>query len=135
MSYAVAAALQGAVFAQLQGDAALAALVGDAVYDAVPSGDKPATFVVLGQEEAKDVSDATGRGAVHRLKVSVHSTAAGFLAAKQVAAAVAAALTDAALVLSAGHLVGIAFVSARAKRTENGDARRIDLLFRARVEE
>jgi hypothetical protein len=135
MSYAISAALQSAVFAHLQGDAALAALVGDAVYDALPSGTAPETFVVLGPEEVRDASDATGRGAVHKLTVSVHSTASGFLAAKQAAGAVAGALVDAPLVLSAGHLVGIGFLTARAQRTENGAARRIDLIFRARVEE
>lgn len=135
MSYLAAASLQGAVFEALAGDAALAALVGGAIYDAVPPGDKPATFVVLGAEDVRDASDATGQGAEHRLTVSVHSSATGFVAAKEVAAAVAGALVDADLSLDTGHLVGIGFLRARARRTENGDARRIDLIFRARVEE
>ncbi|KDB03411.1 gene transfer agent protein [Defluviimonas sp. 20V17] len=135
MSYATSAALQSAVFAQLSGDAALSALVGGGVYDAVPAGDKPATFVVLGPEQVRDRSDSTGQGAEHRLTISVHSTAAGFQEAKKAAAAVAAALVDAPLVLSVGQLVGIGFLTAKAERTENGAARRIDLVFRARVEE
>lgn len=134
MSYQIAAALQGAVYQRLVGDAALQGLTGGAIYDAVPPGEKPASFVVLGPEQVRDASDATGQGAEHRLVVSVHSTAAGFLDAKEVAGRVAELLVDAPLVLTRGRLVGIGFLRARALRTENGDARRIDLTFRARVE-
>ena len=45
MSYAVSGALQAAVFAALSGDAALAALVGSAIYDAVPAGTVPDLYV------------------------------------------------------------------------------------------
>src|SRR6056297_9598 len=47
MSYGVAAALQQAVFERLRGDAALEALVGDAIYDAVPNGAVPPLYVTL----------------------------------------------------------------------------------------
>ncbi|WP_102224348.1 DUF3168 domain-containing protein [Acidimangrovimonas sediminis] len=134
MSYQDAAALQGAVYDLLAGDAALAALLGGAIYDAVPPGDAPETFVSLGEEEVRDASDATSEGAEHRFTVSVHSTASGFLGAKEVAGRVAALLVGADLALEAGHLVGIGFLKARARRTENGDARRIDLTFRARID-
>ena len=38
MSYAAAAAVQAAIFGRLRADAALGALVGEAIFDAVPPG-------------------------------------------------------------------------------------------------
>lgn len=135
MSYGIAAALQGAVFQRLAADPALAGLVGEAIYDVVPAGTLPPTYVSLGPEDAQDRSDATGGGAEHRFTVSVVSEAAGFLTAKQAAAAVSDALVDAPLALSRGRLVALGFLKARARRVQDGDVRRIDLTFRARVED
>ncbi len=135
MSYAMAAALQAAIYQRLRGSSALAALVGDAVFDAVPTGGAPGLFVLIGPEEVVDRSDKSGAGAEHRFTVSVVSDAAGFQAAKTVAVAVSDALADAALVLSRGRLVGLWFLKAVAKRAGAAEARRIDLTFRARVEE
>jgi hypothetical protein len=135
MSYGMAAALQAAVFARLAGDAALAALVGDAVYDAVPPGAGAGTFVLIGPEEVRDASDKTGDGAEHRFTVSVLSDAAGFAPAKAAAVAVSDALTGAGLTLTRGRVVSLAFVSAVARRAAGGSGpRRIDLSFRARLE-
>ncbi len=134
MSYATAAALQAAVYQRLRASSALYALVGDAIYDAVPPGTVTGTFVSLGPEDVRDASDATGGGAEHDFVVSVITDAAGFQAAKTVAAAVSDALADASLVLARGHLVGLWFLRARARRVETGETRRIDLTFRARVE-
>lgn len=134
MSYAVAEALQAAVFGRLAGDAALAGLVGAAIYDAVPPGAGTGTFVLIGPEEVRDASDKTGDGAEHRLVISVVSDAAGFQAAKAAAVAVSDALAGADLVLARGRLVSMAFVKGVARRTTNGTGRRIDLTFRARVE-
>lgn len=131
MSYGAAAALQAAIYARLIGWADLA---GIAVVDAMPAGSAPETFVLMGPELVADQSDKTGHGAEHRLEISVISTAAGFLAAKTVAAAVSAALVDAPLVLAAGRLVGLSFQRAVARRLEQGAVRRIDLTFRARIE-
>ncbi len=93
MSYAVAAALQAAVYSQLSGDTALGAIVGTAVYDAVPAGTLPAIYVTLGAETARDRSDMTGRGAAHDLRISVISDAQGFQQAKEAAAAVSGVCT------------------------------------------
>ncbi|MEY2956808.1 MAG: hypothetical protein RL123_1536 [Pseudomonadota bacterium] len=133
MSYRAAAALQQAVYARLRGDGALGALVGEAIYDAVPPGATPELYVVLGPEVALDASDASGPGAEHRLTVSVVSTT-GFAPAKAAAAAVSEALEGAEMVLGRGRLVGIWFRRADARRREQGTMRRIDLSFRARVE-
>lgn len=136
MSYGVAAALQAAVYQRLLGDAGVSALVGAAVYDALPAGDLPQTYVSLGPENVRDRSDRTGSGAVHQFTVSVVTQTAGFGAAKSVAAAVGDALSGADLPLSRGRLVGLWFERASARRSgKAGRTRRIDLRFRARVED
>ncbi|MFA7432296.1 MAG: DUF3168 domain-containing protein [Gemmobacter sp.] len=132
MSYGAAAALQAAVYQRLMASEALGALVGAAVYDAVPPPEAPGTFVLIGPEEARDASDRSGGGAEHRFVVSVVSDAAGFRAAKAAAAAVSDALVGAELLLLRGRLVGLWFQRAAARRV--GGGRRIDLTFRARVE-
>ncbi|MFN3642333.1 MAG: DUF3168 domain-containing protein [Gemmobacter sp.] len=134
MSYAMAAALQAAVYDRLSGDAALAGLVGGAVYDAVPPGEGPGTFVLLGPEEVRDASDRSGAGAEHRFTVSVVSRKAGFAVAKAAAAAISDALLGPPLALARGRVAGLWFLSARARREGAGAVRRIDLVFRARVE-
>ncbi len=135
MSYGAAAALQAAVYQRLMADTALDALVGSAIYDAVPPGTALGTYVSLGPEVVRDASSQTERGAVHEFSVSVVTDAAGFQNAKAVAAAVSDALTGATLVLARGHLVGLWFLRARARRVEEADVRRIDLFFRARIQD
>lgn len=135
MSYGAAAALQAAVYQCLTSDVALTQLVGSAIYDAVPPGDLPELYVSLGPEDVRDRSDKTGGGAVHVFTVSVVSSAAGFASAKAAAVAVSDALVDAPLALSRGALVALAFDKARARRVQDGDIRRIDLTFRARVDD
>lgn len=134
MSYGVTAALQEAVYQRLSGDAGVTALVGG-IYDAIPVGELPEIYLTLGPESARDRSDKTGGGAEHDFTVSVIGGASGFLAAKQAAAAVSDALIDADMALSRGRLVGLWFVKAVAKRETSGDGRRIDMRFRARVED
>ena len=135
MSYGVSTALQTAVFQQLSSDATLAGLVGSAIYDALPNGTLPDTYVLLGAEVTNDASDGTGGGAWHRLTVSVISEEAGFHTAKSAAAAINDALVDAPLTLTRGHLVALHFFRARAVREDTGDTRRIDIIFRARVDD
>ncbi len=136
MSYGVAAALQAAVFQQLSGDADISAQSGGAIFDAVPTGQVPATYVTLGPEEVREASDRSGAGALHRFTISVVSEAAGFGAAKSLAGAVCDALDGAGLSLDRGRLVGLWFERASARRTGTGGAiRQIDLRFRARVED
>lgn len=134
MSYAIAAALQTAVYQRLSADTALTALVGTAIYDALPSGVVPPIYVALGPEIARDKSDKTGPGAEHEFTVSVVTDAAGFATAKEVAGAVSDALVDAPLVLSRGALVALNFYRAVAARIGTSDQRRINLIFRARVD-
>ena len=133
MSYAVSAALQAAVFERLSSDAAVAALVGEAIYDAPPAGRLPPLWVSLGAEEVRDRSDASGSGAEHKLMISVVGEATGFAQAKAAGAAICDALSDADLALSRGRLVGLRFLAARAR--QSGTGRRVDLTFRARTED
>ena len=117
MTYALSGALQAAVYDLLQSDPGLTALIGDAVFDAVPGGSLPETYVLLGQEVAKDLSDPEGAGAEHRLTLSVVSDL----------------LHGAVPALSRGRVVDMAFLKATARRIDGASARRIDLQFRARV--
>ena len=135
MTYAVSAALQAAVFQSLAADSDLAALVGAAIHDQMPPGPVDGTFVSLGPEDVRDLSDQTHRGAEHRFSVSVVSDAAGFRDAKIAAGRIADILVDAKPVLSRGRVVSLRFVSARARRVRAGQTRRIDLSFRAIVED
>ncbi|KMW56581.1 Gene Transfer Agent (GTA) [Candidatus Rhodobacter oscarellae] len=135
MSYAMAAALQTAVFQRLETDLSLTALVGTAIYDAAPPGTIPGTYLVLGPEEVRDRSDASQAGAAHDFIVTVVSDGAGFQNAKNVATVVSDALVDADLVLSRGRLISLRFVRAKADRMSRGTQRKIDLRFRALVED
>ncbi len=131
MSYGSAAALQAAIWQRLSTEVLL---TGVAVVDALPKGQGRGTFVLIGPEEVTDASDKTGGGAEHRLTISVISDATGFKGAKEVAVIVSDALVDAGLVLARGRLVYLRFLRAVARRLEDGASRRIDLVFRARIE-
>jgi hypothetical protein len=133
MTYALSATLQAALFQRLAQDAALAALLGGHLYDALPPGPPPALYLVLGPETARDRSDASGRGAEHDLTLSVHSDAPGFAQAKAAAALICDALAGGGLALARGRLLSLRFLRAAALR--EGEGRRIDLVFRARVDD
>jgi hypothetical protein len=135
MTYAVSAALQAAIFQHLSADAALVALVGANIFDAPPAGTPPATYVSLGEEQVSDRSDKTGAGALHDLTVSVITEESGFQVAKTIAAAISDALAQPLPALTRGFLVSLNFLKAQARRDEAGTLRRIDLKFRARVQD
>lgn len=133
MSYAMSSALQAAVYQALTSDADVTALVGSAVYDALPAGTLPPLYVVLGSEDVRDASDKTGGGALHEFTITIVTESAGFATAKNAAAAVSDALVDAELTLTRGTLVSLNFYKAKAARVGTGDVRQINLIFRARV--
>ncbi|THD84359.1 DUF3168 domain-containing protein [Aliigemmobacter aestuarii] len=132
MSYGAAVALQVAVYERLTAEPALA---GVAIHDQVPPGPMPGLFVLVGPEEVTEASDKTGAGAEHRFAVAVISDAAGFMAAKVVAVAICDALDGAALTLTRGRLVSLRFARAVARRLDEGEIRRVDVTFRARIED
>lgn len=131
MSYAAAAALQTALYGCLSTATSLA---GVTIVDAMPSGTAPSTFVLIGPEQVTDQSDKSGDGAEHRFEVAVISDATGFISAKAIAADVSTALLAASLTLTTGSLISISFLRANARRLEAGEARRIDMTFRARIQ-
>jgi hypothetical protein len=68
------------------------------------------------------------------MMISVITDATGFLSIKTIAADISDALVGAPLSLSRGQLVSLFFLRASARRIEEGETRRIDLTFRARVQ-
>jgi hypothetical protein len=135
MSYALSGPLQRAIFAVLSEDGALAALVGDAIFDAAPAGDVPPLYVRLGEEDVADASDGSGGGAFHRIGITIVSNAPGYAKAKDVAGAISDVLHDAELVLSRGRLISLRFERASAKFISAAQVRQIDMRFRARVQD
>lgn len=135
MSFGPSGALQAAIYQLLAADPALTSLVGSSIHDEIPPGPVSGTLVSLGEGDVRDVSDKTGGIAEHRFAVSVVSDAEGFAQAQSAAAAISDALVDAAPVLSRGRVVSIRFLKARARRVRAGQVRRIDLTFRAIVED
>lgn len=137
MSYGAGVALQAAVYQQLRTNEALADLVGDAIFDAMPVTAPSGIYVSLGPEEVRDASDSTARGSRHDFVISVMAgsdSGAGFGAVKAAAVAVADALETGGLVLSRGQLAGLWFLRATARRVKSGAARQVDLTFRARID-
>ena len=135
MTYAAAAALQEAVFAHLSADPGVTAILGGAIHDALPAGPLPPLYLSLGPEQARDRSDGTASGAEHEFTLSIVADAAGFHLAKTAAAAVCDALAEADLALTRGRLVSLHFIRATARRDGAGQRRRIDLTFRARLDD
>lgn len=137
MSMKAAAALQAAVYQALRRDPGVSALVGDAIYDAMPAAAPTGTYVAIGPEDVADAGDMTGDGTRHDFIVSALSGSedtGGFGPVKAVAAAVVEALEHGALALERGHLAGLWFVAARARRSDGGAGRRVDMTFRARID-
>jgi len=134
MSYDASGPLQAALYQHLSADPALSAQIGTALYDQVPAGTLPGTYVTLGPENARIRRDASGQIAVHDITISVYTDAGGFQGAKEVAATISTRLQDGDLALSNGRLLALDFTNARARLLRNGALRRIDLRFRARID-
>lgn len=135
MSYAIAASLQRAIFARLAGEAEIIEIVGPNIYDAVPAGTEPEVFVLIGEEVVRDGSTKTSDGAYHDFTVSVFADQHGFASSKALAAIICDSLIRPGLTLDRGRVTGVWFRRARARRGRAPDRRRIDLQFRAHVED
>ena len=132
MTYALAAPLQEAVFERLTGEPSL---TGIPVFDAPPPGKPPEIYVALGPEDVRDRSDNVGSAAQHRFSVTVIGDGGGFQRLKETAWAVEAALSAGRLVLSRGRVVLLRFERATARRDRNGTRRRIEMTFRALLDD
>ena len=139
MTYALAWPLQQAVFALLDGDAGVAAHLAGRIYDAPPplvgEAAPEGLYAVIGDEEVADWSTKSDFGANHLFTVSVNAPRAGFAEAKQAAGAISDALLGGLPALSRGHLVAIRFVDARTRREAEGEMRRVEMRFRAVIED
>lgn len=134
MNFLNSANLQSAIFERLSEDSDVTALVGEHIYDAMPSGVSPDLFISLGAETMIDRSDGTGGGSEHDITLSIVTEKTGFLQAKQVAHAVGKALLAGPPKLSEGRIVYLNFLRATAQRDTDSHTRRIDMIFRLRVD-
>ena len=134
MSLGNSAALHRAIYDVLANDAGITACVGGHIYDALPAGPLPEVFISLGIEVVNDRSDKTGRGSEHDFIISVITTQPGFLRAKDVAAEIGRALLDRPIDFGDLALVYLTFTRADARRDTDTQTRRIDLGFRARID-
>lgn len=129
------ASLQQAVLACLEANSDVAKLTGGHVYDALPPGELPILYVIFGTETVRDRSDMTSFAAVHEFDLSVITSSSGFQSAKTAASSVCKALQMKPLSLAEGHLVALNFHGAVSKRQSSGGGRRINLKFRALIEQ
>jgi hypothetical protein len=137
VSYLYSPDLQAAVYQRLAGDAALAGLVGDAIYDGPPEGaldPEAAEYVALGEERVRGGGSKTSLGAVHDFDVTVISGTDGFDRAKRIAAAICSSLVDAAFDLDGARVVALRFLRATAERGPSPVKRKISLRFRAVID-
>lgn len=129
------AALHRAIYAILANDTDISAIIGGHIYDALPAGPLPEVFISLGAEVMTDRSDKTGGGSEHEFVISVITTQPGFLRAKDVAAAIGRALLEDAPAFGDLPVVYLNFTRADARRDTDTQTRRIDLRFRARIDQ
>ena len=127
--------LQSAIYDALTNDATITSLVGTDIYDARPSGTLPDTFVLIGEESVFDRSDKTHSAAIYAVRISVVTTASGFGGAKSIAAAICNVVEESNLTLSSANLRRVEFRRAFARRNRSGTERKIELLFRAFIEQ
>jgi hypothetical protein len=138
MTYALSWPLQQAILATLASDPGVVDVLGDRVYDAAPqvSGALASqVHATLGDEEARDWSTASDRGARHVVSITVHAPASGFAQAKRAAGAICDALLDVPLTLTRGHVVSVGFVDARTRRSQGDALRQIRLRFAVLAED
>jgi hypothetical protein len=139
MTYALGWPLQKAVYAALMAAPAVGGALGGRIHDGAPQEAEPgagdAVYIVLGDDSAIDFSAADMAGAGHLITIGIVAPRRSFGEAKAVAGAVCDVLLGADLALERGRVVSLSFQSAKTKREERDAIRRIDLRFRALVED
>lgn len=129
-----ASALQKAIFARLSGDAALLALVGPEGVADRRLAERRLPLVAIAAIDSADRSTATEDGEDHAVTLEIWSEAAGHREVQAIAAAVRAALHDAALALDGHHLVLLLHRDTRLRRDGKTRFHRADMRFRAVTE-
>lgn len=125
-------ALQQAIYAALQSDSAVTALIGARLFDAVPQS-AAFPYLVIGEAEERDESTTTP-ATRHLLRLQVWSRGGGTRECKAIAAAIHDRLDGAALTLSGHTLIDLRFVSADYARQSDGKTFRALLRFSALTE-
>lgn len=112
-------AVQTAVYGALVANAGVTALIGSRVYDHVPA-DAAFPYVVIGETEAEPFDDKTKSGMVQAFGVHTWSRARGAKEAKDVMAAVSAALHRAGLTVTGHELAWIRFTESELMLEDDG---------------
>ena len=125
--------LRGAVRAAILGDAALAALLNNGVYDEAP---RHAVFpyVSFGDVTLRDWSTGGGPGLEHDFILDIWSAAPGAREAIQIADLIVALLSRAPVQLQTHALIDLRFAAFESSRQANGRVARGRLRFRAITE-
>lgn len=129
-----ASSLQKAIFTRLSGDAALTTLVGATGITDRRLAAPASPLVVIAAIDSTDHSTATEPGEEHMVTLEAWSEAGGHRQVQVIAAAVRAALDDAALVLDGYHLVLLLHRDTRLRRDGKSRFHRAEMRFRAVTE-
>ncbi|HEX2552069.1 MAG TPA: DUF3168 domain-containing protein [Microvirga sp.] len=128
-------ALRQAILAAVQGDAALAALMGGSVrlHDEPPRAAEP-VYAVFGDVTAEDASTSSERGHEQDIALTVWSREGSARSGIEVAERLAVLLDDAPLALAGHHLVNLRLRSLSAGRDPDTGLARVTLRLRAVTE-
>ena len=129
-----ASALQKAIFERLSSDAALTALVGPGGITDRRLSQPAAPLLVIAGIDSVDHSTASEPGEQHTVLLEAWSEAAGHKTVQAIAAAVRAALHDAALTLDGHHLVFLLHLDTQLRRDGKSRFHRAEMRFRAVTE-
>ena len=127
-------ALRKAIFARLDSDAGLTALIGAGrVHDEVPRGRTP-PYLVIGEGTVRDWSTASDRGNEHLLALTAWSKEAGAREALGIASAALAALEGLAPAIDGHRLINLVALGIEVRREDNRSLVRATLRLRAVTE-
>lgn len=130
---AAAIELQKAVYAALVADVALAARIGNRIYDHAPAS-APFPYVTFGRASHYDWGTTTEDGDEHIFTIHVWSRTKGRAEALAIMAAVRARLHDADLTLSGHALVNLREEMSETRFEDDHDVHHGSLRFRAVTE-
>lgn len=125
--------LQGAVVARLKSFAGVAALVGDRVFDEVPST-AVFPYISIGPSDEVDDSADCIIGSEVTFQIDGWSRAVGFPEVRRMSNAVRAALNGQEFNLSTNALANLEFTSSRVFRDPDGETKHAVLIFTASIE-
>ena len=129
-----AAELQTAIFDALRGDAGLAAIIGTRIFDHAPAN-VAFPYISFGRTSVYDWSTGTERGSEHLFTLHVWSKTKGKKETLDIMERAKTLLDDAALAMSAHHLVNLRLEFAEARFDEDLSLHHGLLRFRAMIEQ